>query len=517
MPGHGGDSRLLSGFARLAVAAGALCAIAVGLGTLLGATAPVTITRTMLGTTPITVFALPLGGPAPVVVIAHGFAGSQQLMQPFAVTLARNGYVAVTFDFPGHGRNRAPLPGGLADDGARGRSLLDTLSAVVGYAAALDAADGRVALLGHSMASDIVVRFARSHPEVLATVGVSLFARDVTAGSPRNLLVIDGALEPAMLTDAAYRIVGMAAGGAAQAGVTYGSFAEGTARRLALADGVEHIGVLYSRESMAEALSWFDQAFGRQGDGFLDVRGGALGLLFGGLVALAWPLAGLLPRVTATRSGAGLSWRQLLPVAVGPALLTPLILWQLPTSFLPILLGDYLAAHFALYGVLTAAGLWLVAGRSAFASAGPVPLRRLAVGVLTMSGYGILVLGWPIDWFVTSFVPVPGRWPLLLAVLVGLLPYFLADEWLTRGAAAARGGYTLTKLCFLLSLALAVTLNPQRLFFLIIIVPAMLIFFVVYGLLSGWAYQRTHHPLTGALANALAFAWAITVTFPVVG
>ena len=64
---------------------------------------------------------------------------------------------------------------------------------------------------------------------------------------------------------------------------------------------------------------------------------------------------------------------------------------------------------------------------------------------------------------------------------------------------------------------LAVALDPGRLFFLIIIVPAMLSFFLVYGLCSSWAYRRTQHPLTGALANAAAFAWAIGVTFPVVG
>jgi hypothetical protein len=73
-----------------------------------------------------------------------------------------------------------------------------------------------------------------------------------------------------------------------------------------------------------------------------------------------------------------------------------------------------------------------------------------------------------------------------------------------------------TKLCFLLSLTLAVMLNLPRLFFLIIIVPMILLFLIIYGLFSTWAYRRTWHPLVGALANALAFAWAIAVTFPIV-
>jgi hypothetical protein len=40
---------------------------------------------------PATIFRPGDGKPAPVVVIAHGFAGSQQLMESFATTLARNG------------------------------------------------------------------------------------------------------------------------------------------------------------------------------------------------------------------------------------------------------------------------------------------------------------------------------------------------------------------------------------------------------------------------------------------
>ncbi|WP_323824607.1 alpha/beta fold hydrolase, partial [Pseudomonas aeruginosa] len=73
------------------------------------------VTRTVVGETPVTVFRRQSAASAPVVVIAHGFAGSQQLMQPFAETLARNGYMAVTFDFPGHGRNPVPMHGDITE------------------------------------------------------------------------------------------------------------------------------------------------------------------------------------------------------------------------------------------------------------------------------------------------------------------------------------------------------------------------------------------------------------------
>src|SRR5436189_3565948 len=46
--------------------------------------------------------------------------------------------------------------------------------------------DGRLALLGHSMASDIVVRWALDRPDVAATVALSLFGPKVGAGRPRS-------------------------------------------------------------------------------------------------------------------------------------------------------------------------------------------------------------------------------------------------------------------------------------------------------------------------------------------
>ena len=139
-----------------------------------------------------------------------GFAGSQQLMQPFAETLARNGYIAVTFDFLGHGRNPDPIRGDITQGETVTAELLGELGDVAAYARTLPGSDGRLAVLGHSMASDIVVRFAQAHAEVQATVAVSVFSPVATATAPRNLLVIVGALEPSMLRNEGQRIVNLA-------------------------------------------------------------------------------------------------------------------------------------------------------------------------------------------------------------------------------------------------------------------------------------------------------------------
>jgi hypothetical protein len=42
----------------------------------------------------------------------------------------------------------------------------------------------------------------------------------------------------------------------------------------------------------------------------------------------------------------------------------------------------------------------------------------------------------------------------------------------------------------------------------------MVPFFLAFGLVSRWTYRRTNSPFVAGLANAVVFAWAIAVTFP---
>ena len=507
---------------RLAYALAALlglAAISTGLWRLWGAETGLRIANTLVQGIPVTVFAPDQTQPAPVVVIGHGFAGSRQLMHPFAVTLARNGYVAVVFDFPGHGRNRNPLRGEIGEP-TRVESLLDALSKVVAYARTLPDGDGRLALLGHSMAGDILVRYMKQDPSVAAGIAVSPYlSEDLSAGGPPNLLFIYGGLEPDMILNQGRAAVAAVAGlppAQVQRDLTYGSLADGSARRLVVADGVEHIGVLYSTSALRAALDWLNQVFGRSSSGVVDARGPWLGLFYLGVLLLAWPLSTLLPRVADRPLGAGLGWRRLLPIAMLPAILTPVILAPLPNDFLSIVIGDYIALHFGLYGLLTWLGLWLTGTRPAALRRG-ISTAAFGIALLAVAAYEVFALTLPTDRFVTSFLPGSERLPFVLVLFVGTLLWFSADEWLTRGAATPRAAYALTKVLFLVSLMLAVVLNLSELFFLVIIIPAILALFVVYGLFSGWIYRRTNDPWVAAVTNALAFAAAVAVSFPIVG
>ena len=339
-----------------------------------------------------------------------------------------------------------------------------------------------------------------------------MFSPAVTATSPGNLLIIVGGLE-GFLKQEAMRVLGLVTE-TPEAGVTVGSPGDGSARRVAIADGVEHVGVLYSRASMRETVGWLDQVYDRTGSGYADARGPAIVLLILGAVMLAWPLSRLLPVVSRPATGASMPWRQLLPAAAIPAIATPLLLWWFPADFLGVLVGGYLAIHFLVYGLVTVACLWWI-GRTRVASdQRRTHWAKLVFASFAATLYVVGVIALILDSYVTSFALTTPRVPLVFLMLAGTLSYFLADEWLTHGAETARGGHLFTRLCFLVSLGIAVALSFEDLFFLLIIAAVIVVYFLVYGLFSKWIYRATGHPAVGAMANAVAFAWALAAVFP---
>ncbi len=603
---------------------GVVAAGVAGLGGFLVALAKLTapirslrIKRTRVEQVPVTVMALRRDHhqnqetPGPAVIIVHGFAGSQQVMSPFAVTLARNGYTAITVDLPGHGQSAVPLCGELADFEGRYRQLEELLRPVVHFAR--KQGNGQVALLGHSMGSGIVTRYAKEHPEIDAVVGVSLVYNGGTAVGPRNLLVINGEFE-GRLRQMAQMVIDQAADGSGVVGVTYGNMAAGTARRVVYAPGVEHIGVLFSRTTLAETLAWLDLCFSRpsQEHPYLDERIRWLGVLYASAVVLFVPFAELFrvrhsrlppsPRPSLPQEGAmALPWQWWGLLTVGPAALTPFLLRLFPTKainrMVPIMVGGPATVFFTLYGALTASGLWLmhrtasvprsrlvlpplnqtIAGALLMVSyvfltfglpthrflfnyfptkainrmvpimvGGPAtvfftlygaltasglwlmhrtasvprsrlvlpPLNQTIAGALLMVSYVFLTFGLPTHRFLFNYFPPPRRFPIVATVFAAMLPYFLADELLTRNPAAPRGAYTLTKVGCLGSMALAIAINRNQLFFLIIVAPILALYFALYGTFSGLVYRRSGTPVIGAVANAVIFALSIASTFP---
>ena len=445
------------------------------------------------------------------VVVAHGFAGSQPLMRSIALTLAGNGYRAITFDFLGHGRHPQSLTGALMQERGAAQNLLSQLETVIAEARALDPASP-ILLLGHSMASDIVVRAGQRDSDIAAVAAISMFSDQVAPASPRNLLMVSGEWE-GFLRDQA--IVHLPDQGIE--GQTYGTHDDGTARRAAVGPSVEHLGILYSETALDEIVDWYDASLGLPVRDGIDARnlGPWVLLAVAAIVALVYPISRLVPRLSDPLVGQEtIPLRQLFVAVALPTVMTPLLLWPVPTDVMDVMVADYLALHFAIFGLLLYGAVAKLVPTVAPRGNGMSPQLlgfTLALTVLVLMGFGSAI-----DAYGANFALAGARWPVFIAILIGTLAFCLAEEHVIRRTGASGARYLITKGAFLLSLIAAIALDLHSLFFLIIILPVIVVIFTIHTLYSHWLGSRSGSVVLPATVNAVMYAWALAATFPLV-
>jgi dienelactone hydrolase len=449
---------------------------------------------------------LPAGaGPRPGVVVAHGFAASGKLMAGFANTLARNGFVVELFDFSGHGANTRPLN-------------MDTLGADLDVAvrhlrADPDVDPARIVLVGHSMGAGAVVAYAADHPDIPATVAISLpDARKMPSGPgrPRNLLLLYGAAEFPQFPAAALTAL-QKADPNAKPGTTIGDPATGTARRAVAVPGVEHISILYADRTHEETLQWLRGVVGpgaATGQVYPRLRLVPAGLLLLGLVLGFYPLAWLvLPRRTAVVAETAPTEWGIVELGLFLAAIAAIAVGLLaPDTLFGLAVGGYSAAVFAAVGAGTLAVVAALA-RPGFARSS---VTRYALGGVILTGYGAATIAVPGQAGLTYLLPTGPRWWLLPVVALACFALFLGAETLGRRRGVVHT-LVLAMTVFLLA-GLAVTgAGPA---FITLVVPLLAVLFAVE---AGWAWvvrARQAPAWIGAAAGALLVAWPVALTNP---
>lgn len=478
----------------------ALLAIAISVFRLETARSGLEFQEMPVGSTPATLIRKP-NSEGPVVVIAHGFAGSRPMMQAYALNLAQAGYTVLAFDFEGHGRNPVPMSGAIDSIDGTTTLLVAETRRVIAAGRNLGQPPRPVALLGHSMATDILVRASLAEEAagmpIAAVVAISMFSGAVTATEPARLLMITGQGEP-RLREAALDALHMV-----QPDTREGDTATkpGVARRAVVAPGVEHVGVLFSGTGVREARDWLDGTFGRASEGDIQPTGPWILLLLGGIVLLMRPLAHALPATENVPEA--LPAVRFWPAILLPALLVPPVGTGLYQPFLPVLVADYLAGHLAAYALIQ----MLIVGWRRFTSGFSL------AGVALLVFWGIAVFGLAMDRYAASFLPHAGRLSIILILCLGTIPFMLADSVLTGAGRGTLVRRLAARVALLASLAGAAMLDPPRLMFLFIILPAMVLFFLVHGLMGRWIGQRSG-ALAAGIGLGLCLAWALGVSFP---
>ncbi|MEM7373567.1 MAG: alpha/beta fold hydrolase [Bacteroidota bacterium] len=442
-------------------------------------------------------------GPHPGVIIAHGFAGSKQLMLAYAYTFARAGYACLLPDFVGHGANPRPMPSQQSE-----QALQDNLDLAYQVLRSRSEVDpSQLALLGHSMGSGAVLRYSLAYPErFAATIAISPSARGVVVSDslPRNLLLQAGEFEAPFVATARRLLE--------ESGGIDSQMQEGLGRDLQIIEGVEHISILFHKKSHHTALSWLDQTFGRKSS--VSYADGRIPWFWGHVLGWLLLALGLMPvwhryLVDSTKTNIGKKRPLILGQLLGPLLAVGLlVLIRLAYSGIGTIGGLLVGGGFALW-VLLAGGIWVLIGLRP-----RKPERRELMGAIGLFLLFFLSYGWIAEQMWLPFFlngPRLMRW---LPLSLGFFPWFLATGYLLHQTTAwQRVLWWLVQSILIALCSLLIVRWVPELRFLVLMIPVLPIVFGVC-FLGGTAVRA---PWSFAIASSLFLGWQVAMLFPLSG
>lgn len=479
------------------IATGAIAAALAAVWLLERERAGLTVTDLTVEGTPVTLWRPKGNAAVPLVVVVHGYAGSRQMMRAVAVTLARSGAAAAVIDLPGHGRHPDPMTGDVTRlDGATMR-LTETVIAVARALEAKDDIGPGLALLGHSMATDVVIRAAGPlSPD--AVVAVSMYSEAVSPTAPDRLLILSGEWEGRLRMAAidALRQVDPRAmeGDTAARGEV--------ARRAVAVPLVGHVGVLYAPAAMREARDWIAGAVGIPPRGRPSATAAWLVLLLGSTVALAYPVAAIFgqPREYAPQHLGRVAWAALL-LPIGPSIAATVAMPHLGDGLAFVPLAAFLA---------TWAGLQL----AVLSYAGRVPRSPLRPCLAATIAFALWagLFAFALDRYGASFVPLGPRLVPFMLLIPATLLYAYADAWLAGGT-----NWAVRWIARALPLAalLAAMLMDPPLGVAFTVLPVFILFWLVFGTAAHWMAARAGVGATTPVLGVM-LAWAIAASTPVI-
>lgn len=444
----------------------------------------VSMDRVMLSDTPAT-FYTPAQHTGALVVVAHGFGGARQMMEAISLTLARAGHTVVAFDFIGHGRHPTPLSPAIQTLTGTTQDLVDQTLAVVEHAQRRTGLT-EVSFVGHSMATDVVVRAAQHLDTTQNVVAISMYSEAVTPIHPKRLLIVSGAFE-SRLRDVALSAVAQIGPALEGETVTSGDMA----RRAISAPLVGHVGVLWSPITLSEMSSWL----GAQGPPV--ATGKWIAALLVSIAILFRALVRLLP-VTTPQHGCSIARAVLAAsvaaIAAGGVALTGLPLFGL-AGF------GALGLAFGVWGVLV-----LLILRTPLRLSGPDLVAGLVLVACSLGAFALAL-----DRYGAAFVPTGPRLSLALALIPATLAFGFADRCLVQGHGLIVR--IALRLPFLVAITLAMVISPAELGLVFTVLPVLVLYWLVYGTMAMWVANRSG-PMGAGLGSGLILAWSIAASTP---
>ena len=352
--------------------------------------------------------------PLPGAVYIHGYQNNRETSDAYCMEMARRGFVMLCIDAIGRGNSGIPndLEDPDFDETYGGQTSFE-------YLKALPYVDAeRVGMMGHSLGAEMAYAVALEDPTVKALVisGFS-YREDASPENPQNMLMMIGKYDEyrkrmtgvddieadwmsSPQTRAAFPVEDP------QLAMTYGDFANGTARRVFVPKAI-HIQVSHGKAPVAEALEWMRNALNPPEELWVDAD------------SQVWHIK---------------EWATLVAMLAGFALVLPLGLLLLRTPF---------------FRALQAPTGGPSASASAYSCTGKACLKLGVINGLLMWLYLPLVL--VIFGLHVYVVPIDGLFPMMMVngtvwwfVIANLIGFFLFVRWYKKQS--RESGLTLAEL-----------------------------------------------------------------------
>jgi alpha/beta superfamily hydrolase len=193
------------------------------------------------------------------VIIGHGFMANKEIMKGYALELAAAGFVAVPFDFRGHGQST-----GILDEG----NIIKDVEAIIGYLnSRTDIDPHNLAYIGYSMGGFPGNMIVNQSTDFKAFIGVGTGLGNIRKGNstePLNVLMIKAKFDEIQDLDYLKASVAQRTGLSASlidSNQLYGSFETGNATKIYLDDNSNHLTIGWDTDFTRQARDWIINTF----------------------------------------------------------------------------------------------------------------------------------------------------------------------------------------------------------------------------------------------------------------
>jgi len=193
------------------------------------------------------------------VIIGHGFMANKEMMKGYALELAAAGFVAIPFDFRGHGQSTGSLERG---------NLINDVEAIIDYLnSRADIDIHNLAYIGYSMGGGPGNLIVNQSTDFKAFIGVGTSLGNIRKGNstdPLNVLMIKAKFDEVQdlgdLKASVAQRTGLSAS-LIDTNQIYGSFGTGNATKIYLDDNSNHLAVAWDTDFTRQARDWIINTF----------------------------------------------------------------------------------------------------------------------------------------------------------------------------------------------------------------------------------------------------------------